>query len=182
MLAVGLGNIGNEYAKTRHNLGFMAIDAIREKYGFPDWKERPKYLFSKSKIGGRDVMLVKPKTYMNLSGGAVLAAATACKIPPDGTVVIHDDLDLAPARVKIKLGGGNAGHNGLRDIDAKIGRGYWRIRIGIGHPRDSAPAMDVADYVLARPPKDEAVALAAAIEKIADRFEAVAGGDFSMPL
>jgi PTH1 family peptidyl-tRNA hydrolase len=110
---------------------------------------------------------------MNLSGDAVLAAASLYKIPPENIVVIHDDLDLEPGRVKVKLGGGSAGHNGLKSIDGKIGPDYRRVRIGIGHPRGTIPAMDVADYVLAKPRKDEAEKLAAALSEIADGFFAL---------
>lgn len=173
LLVVGLGNIGSPYAGTRHNLGFAAIDALREKYTFPAWKPRAKYLFSKSKIDGLDMVLVKPATYMNLSGEAVLAAAAFYRIPAGDIVVIHDELDLEAGRVKVKRGGGSAGHNGLKSIDAKIGRDYWRVRIGISHPRDAAPAMDVADYVLAKPSRDEAEKLAAALAEVVDDFFAL---------
>jgi PTH1 family peptidyl-tRNA hydrolase len=170
LLVVGLGNPGNEYARTRHNLGFMAVDALHLKYGLSDWREKPKYLFAKAKAGPRSIILAKPTTFMNLSGEAVLALKSLYKIPAENIVVIHDDLDLVPGRVKVKRGGGSAGHNGLKSIDGKIGPDYWRVRIGIGHPRGLEPSMDVAAYVLARPGKDDADKLAAAIGEIVDAF------------
>jgi peptidyl-tRNA hydrolase, PTH1 family len=133
-LIVGLGNPGARYARNRHNVGFAVADAIARRYGFPAYRSRFKGELSEGAIGGDRRLLLKPQTFMNLSGEAVLAAASFYKIPPGEFVVIHDELDLKPGKVRVKRGGGNAGHNGLRSIDAMLGPDYWRVRIGIGHP------------------------------------------------
>ena len=160
-LIVGLGNVGTRYNGTRHNIGFDVVDAIAKD--FPKWAEKPSYFWAKK----GDVVLAKPTTFMNLSGKAVLALASLYKIAPENIVVIHDDLDLEVGRVKVKIGGGHAGHNGLKSIDAAIGKEYHRVRIGIGHPRDSAvPEMDVADYVLGKFGGEEKKAIAAAVDDV----------------
>src|SRR5580704_15499135 len=112
----------------------MAADAIALRYGFPAFRSRFKGELGEGTIGGEHRLLLKPQTFMNLSGESVLAAASFYKIPPGEIVVIHDELDLKPGKVRVKRGGGNAGHNGLRSIDAMLGPDYWRVRIGIGHP------------------------------------------------
>ena len=133
-LVVGLGNPGLRYAKNRHNIGFVAIDAIARRYGFPAFRDRFKGELSEGPIGGEKRLLLKPQTFMNASGEAVLAAASFYKIPPSEIVVIHDEIDLRPGKLRVKRGGGSAGHNGLRSIDALLGADYWRMRIGVGHP------------------------------------------------
>src|SRR5437660_7990791 len=133
-LIVGLGNPGSRYARNRHNIGFMAAEAIARRYGFPAFRSRFKGELSEGVIGGQRRLLLCPQTFMNASGESVLAAMRFYKIGPAEIVVIHDELDLRPGKVRVKRGGGNAGHNGLRSIDAMIGPDYWRIRIGIGHP------------------------------------------------
>lgn len=134
-LLVGLGNPGAEYARNRHNIGFMAMDAVAEKYGFSPWKEKSKGLITDGKIGGAKVYLLKPQTYMNLSGDSVQPLAAFYKIPPENIIVFHDELDLAEGVLKVKLGGGSAGHNGLKSITERLGtEKYYRIRMGIGHP------------------------------------------------
>ena len=133
-LVVGLGNPGLRYAKNRHNVGFVAIDAIARRYGFPAFRDRFKGELSEGVIGGARRLLLKPQTFMNASGEAALAAASFYKIPPDEIVVIHDEIDLRPGKLRVKRGGGSAGHNGLRSIDALLGADYWRVRIGVGHP------------------------------------------------
>ena len=133
-LIVGLGNPGLRYAKNRHNVGFVAIDAIARRYGFPAFRDRFKGELSEGAIGGEKRLLLKPQTFMNASGEAVLAAASFYKIPPSEIVVIHDEIDLRPGKLRVKRGGGSAGHNGLRSIDALLGADYWRMRIGVGHP------------------------------------------------
>jgi PTH1 family peptidyl-tRNA hydrolase len=130
-LIVGLGNPGNEYAGTRHNIGFMAVDAIATREGLPTFKSK-----FKGMITGKDYLLLKPQTFMNLSGESVGEAMRFHKLAPAQTVVFHDDLDLPPGEVRIKQGGGTGGHNGLKSIDAHIGPDYWRVRLGIGHPRN----------------------------------------------
>ena len=133
-LIVGLGNPGLRYAKNRHNIGFVAIDAIAQRYGFPSFRERFKGELSEGLIGGEKRLLLKPQTFMNASGESVLAAASFYKIPPSEIIVIHDEIDLRPGKLRVKRGGGAAGHNGLRSIDALLGQDYWRMRIGVGHP------------------------------------------------
>ena len=133
-LVVGLGNPGSRYARNRHNIGFMVGAAIARRYGFAAFRSRFKGELSEGVIAGERRLLLRPQTFMNASGESVLAAMSFYKIPPAEIVVIHDELDLRPGKVRVKRGGGNAGHNGLRSIDAMIGPDYWRIRIGIGHP------------------------------------------------
>src|SRR2546430_8643533 len=133
-LIVGLGNPGARYARNRHNIGFMAADAIARRHGFSAFRDRFKGELAEGTVAGERRLLLKPQTFMNLSGESVLAAMSFYKIRPEEIVVIHDELDLRPGKVRVKRGGGSAGHNGLRSIDAMIGADYWRIRIGIGHP------------------------------------------------
>jgi PTH1 family peptidyl-tRNA hydrolase len=135
LLWVGLGNPGPEHARQRHNIGFMALDAIARRHGFAPWRSKFKGEVSDGAIGGRKILLLKPMTYMNLSGEAVQAAAGFHKIPTADIWAWHDELDLAPGKVRVKKGGGTAGHNGLRDIQRALGSAdYWRVRLGIGHP------------------------------------------------
>ncbi len=137
-LIVGLGNPGQQYAANRHNVGAMAVDAIAREHQFPPFRSKFKGLFADGRIGKDRVLLLKPQTYMNHSGDAVQAAAAFYKLSPQDITVIHDELDLAPGKVRIRTGGGNGGHNGLRSIDPQIGRDYQRVRIGIGHPGSKA--------------------------------------------
>ena len=133
-LLVGLGNPGPRYARNRHNIGFMAVDAIARRYGCRAYRSRFKGELAEVSIGGARVLLFKPQTFMNASGEAVGEAARFFKILPCDIAVIHDDIDLRPGKLRVKRGGGNAGHNGLRSIDAFLGADYWRVRIGVGHP------------------------------------------------
>ena len=133
-LFVGLGNPGGEYARHRHNVGFVAVERIAEHHGLGPWKKRFHGLACDGVIAGRKVALLKPQTYMNDSGRSVGEAMRYLKIAPEDVVVFHDELDLAPAKIKVKRGGGNAGHNGLRSVSNHIGSEYERVRIGIGHP------------------------------------------------
>jgi peptidyl-tRNA hydrolase, PTH1 family len=133
-LVVGLGNPGARYARNRHNIGFMAVDAIARRHGIGAFRNRFKGELAEGAIAGERRLLLKPQTFMNASGEAVLAAMSFYKIAPEDIVVIHDEIDLRDGKVRVKRGGGNAGHNGLRSIDALIGRDYWRVRIGVGHP------------------------------------------------
>jgi peptidyl-tRNA hydrolase, PTH1 family len=151
-LIVGLGNPGLRYAKTRHNVGFVAVDAIARRYGFPTFRDRFKGELSEGVIGGEKRLLLKPQTFMNASGEAVLAAASFYKIPPAEIVVIHDEIDLKPGKLRVKRGGGAAGHNGLRSIDALLGADYWRVRVGVGHPGVKEL---VQPYVLQNFPSEE---------------------------
>lgn len=139
LLMVGLGNPGADYAGHRHNIGFMAVDAIAEAYNFSPWRSKFSSRISEGLLGRTKVMLQKPDTFMNLSGRAVGEAAHFYKLDLDDLLILHDELDLAPGKVRIKEGGGVAGHNGLRSIAQVIGtRDFKRVRFGIGHPGDKA--------------------------------------------
>ncbi len=133
-LIVGLGNPGSRYARNRHNIGFMAIEAVARRHGVSGFRSRFKGELAEGPIAGVRRMLLKPQTFMNASGEAVAETARFFKIAPEEIVVIHDEIDLRPGKLRVKQGGGHAGHNGLRSIDALLGPDYWRIRVGIGHP------------------------------------------------
>jgi PTH1 family peptidyl-tRNA hydrolase len=164
-LIVGLGNPGPDYARTRHNIGFMAVDEIVRRHSFPPLKARFKGLFAEGAIAGQRVMLLKPQTFMNDSGESVGAAARFFKLEPGEVAVIHDELDLAEGKLRVKRGGGAAGHNGLRSIDALFANDYWRVRIGIGHP--GAKEL-VLRYVLQNFPAEETVWVEALMAAVAD--------------
>lgn len=135
LLWTGLGNPEPGQARHRHNIGFMAVDAIARRHGFSPWRKRFKGETADGSIAGRKILLLKPLTYMNASGESVQAAAAFFKIAPADITAFHDELDLAPGRVRVKKGGGAAGHNGLRSMDRMLGTPeYWRVRLGIGHP------------------------------------------------
>jgi PTH1 family peptidyl-tRNA hydrolase len=144
-LIVGLGNPGAKYAGNRHNIGFMAVDRIAQDHGFGPWKTRFQGQAAEGRLGREKVLLLKPETYMNKSGQSVGEAMRFFKLDPDEVIVLHDELDLAPGKLRVKTGGGHAGHNGLRSLHAHIGDSYGRVRIGIGHPGHKDL---VADYVL----------------------------------
>src|SRR5437763_4110951 len=133
-LVVGLGNPGARYARNRHNIGFVIANAVARRYAFSSYRDRFKGEVAEGTVAGERRLLLKPQTFMNDSGEAVLAAMSFYKIRPEEILVIHDELDLRPGKVRVKRGGGSAGHNGLRSIDALIGPDYWRLRLGIGHP------------------------------------------------
>jgi PTH1 family peptidyl-tRNA hydrolase len=172
ILLVGLGNPGTEYKFTRHNIGFLALDEIHESYTFSPWKSKFKGLVSEGTIGTHTVLLLKPQTYMNLSGQSVSETMQFYKIPLENVVVIHDDLDLAPKTLRMKQGGSAGGHNGLKDIDQRLGVNYWRIRLGIGHPRtlkpEDSPAHEgnVTNYVLGKFSKQDAPWLGALLDSV----------------
>ena len=134
LLLIGLGNPGEGYARHRHNVGFMTVDVIHESYDFGPWRRRFHGALSEGTLSRRKTYLLKPATYMNESGRAVREAAQFFKIPLEGIVVIHDEIDLAAAKLRVKTGGGDAGHNGLRSITAALGPDYRRVRVGVGHP------------------------------------------------
>lgn len=133
-LIVGLGNPGDKYSGNRHNIGFMAIDAIARRHNFPGFREKYQGLISEGEIGGERVLLLKPQTFMNSSGDSVQKVAQFYKLDASDITVLYDEIDLAPGKTRIKIGGGNGGHNGLRSIDPQIGLGYRRVRLGVGHP------------------------------------------------
>lgn len=138
-LWVGLGNPEPGMLRQRHNIGFMALDVIAHRHGFSPWRNRFKGLVAEGTVGGQKILALKPLTYMNGSGESVQPAAAFFKLPPDMITAFHDELDLAPGKVRVKKGGGAAGHNGLRSMDRQLGTpDYWRVRLGIGHPGDKA--------------------------------------------
>jgi PTH1 family peptidyl-tRNA hydrolase len=173
-LFVGLGNPGSGYARHRHNVGFMALDRIAAQHGFGPWKKRFHGLVADGPIGGRRVVLLKPQTYMNDSGQAVGEAQRYLKIGERDIYVFHDEIDLAPSKLKVKVGGGNAGHNGLRSISAHIGNEYARVRIGVGHPGSKDL---VSHHVLHDFAKSDAAWLEPLLDAIADAAGRLASGD-----
>jgi peptidyl-tRNA hydrolase, PTH1 family len=173
-LFVGLGNPGASYARHRHNVGFMAVDAIAEAHGFAPWRAKFQGQVAEGRLGPERVLLLKPGTYMNLSGDSVRAAMGFFKLDPADIVAFHDELDLAPGRVRVKTGGGTAGHNGLRSLDAHIGPDFTRIRIGIGHPGDKRL---VSPHVLGDFAKADADWLDDLLRGVADGAPALAAGD-----
>lgn len=174
LLLVGLGNPGPGHAKNRHNLGYMAVDEIVRRHSFGPWRRRFHGSVSDGRLAGRRATILKPETYMNLSGQSVAAALRYYRIEPDKMIVIHDELDLPPGKVRVKQGGGNAGHNGLRSIDAHVGREYRRVRIGVGHPGEPNVA---GDYVLRDFPKSDQAWVEETIAAIADAIDVLVTGD-----
>jgi PTH1 family peptidyl-tRNA hydrolase len=172
-LFVGLGNPGAEYAFNRHNVGFMAVDAIAAAHGFSPWRKRFSGLLAEGRLGREQVLLLKPETYMNESGRAAGEAARFYKLTENDVTVLHDELDLAPGKLRIKVGGGVAGHNGLKSLTAHLGNDYTRVRIGIGHPgnRDR-----VVGYVLHDFSKADAEWLNPLLEAIAEAAPLLAEG------
>ena len=157
-LIVGLGNPGAEYEQTRHNAGFWLVDNLA--YSLPHCRLQRETKFqalaAKTRLGGQDVWLLQPQTFMNLSGRAVGAIAKFFKISPQEVLVVHDELDLPPGSAKLKKGGSTGGHNGLKDIAAALGtQDFWRLRLGIGHPREQGLKTAVIDFVLHRPRAEE---------------------------
>ncbi len=173
-LFVGLGNPGAKYRHNRHNIGFMAVDRIAADHGFTPWKKAFQGQVSEGRLGAEKVVLLKPETFMNLSGQSVRAAADFYKLTPADITVFHDELDLAPGKSRIKQGGGHAGHNGLRSIHAHLGEAYGRIRLGIGHPGHKDA---VAGYVLHDFAKADQDWLDDLLRGISDGAEALAAGD-----
>ncbi|MCX7645871.1 MAG: aminoacyl-tRNA hydrolase [Rhodobacteraceae bacterium] len=173
-LFVGLGNPGARYAGNRHNIGFMAVERIAADHGFSPWRKAFRGQVSEGRLDGEKVLLLKPETFMNLSGESVRAAIDFYKLAPADVIVFHDELDLAPGRVRVKQGGGHAGHNGLRSLHQHLGEAYGRVRIGIGHPghRDR-----VSGYVLSDFGRDEADWVEAVLCGISEGAGALAAGD-----
>ncbi|MGR3623361.1 aminoacyl-tRNA hydrolase [Pseudophaeobacter sp.] len=173
-LFVGLGNPGAKYAQNRHNIGFMALDEIAASHGFSPWKNKFQAQICEGTLGGVKVLLLKPQTFMNLSGQAVGEAMRFYKLTSADVTVLHDELDLAPGKCRVKQGGGHAGHNGLRSLHSHIGADYARVRLGIGHPGHKDA---VAGYVLRDFPKADADWLDDLMRGIADGATALAAGD-----
>jgi PTH1 family peptidyl-tRNA hydrolase len=173
-LFVGLGNPGRLHAGNRHNIGFMVVDAIARQYNSPPFRKRLQGVVSEASLAGVKVILLKPETYMNDSGRSVQEAAHFYKLTPDDIIVFHDELDLTAAKVRVKRGGGNAGHNGLRSITETIGNDYWRVRIGIGHPGDKDR---VQPHVLSNFAKSEGPWVEALCKTIAANAELLARGE-----
>jgi PTH1 family peptidyl-tRNA hydrolase len=176
-LIVGLGNPGPEYEQTRHNAGFWLVDNLA---GSAMTREsRFNALAAKTRIAGQEVWLLEPQTFMNRSGQSVGALTRFYKIAPDDVLVVHDELDLPPGTAKIKRGGSSGGHNGLKDITAALGtQDYWRLRIGIGHPRNANSQQAVADYVLHRPRKEEQALINDAITRSLEAIPLLCDGKF----
>ena len=175
-LLVGLGNPGPEYEATRHNAGFWWVDAAARQLGARLSAERAYFgLVGRVNRPAGPVWLLQPQTYMNVSGKSVAALARFFKIAPQEILVVHDELDLLPGQLKLKQGGGHAGHNGLRDIHAQLGSAdYWRLRLGIGHPGVKA---EVADYVLRKPPADQRDAIERSIDESLKLLDLMLQGD-----
>ncbi|WP_295048815.1 aminoacyl-tRNA hydrolase [uncultured Paracoccus sp.] len=173
-LIVGLGNPGAKYASNRHNIGFMAVDRIAADHGFAPWKARFQGLVSEGRLGDARITLLKPQTFMNLSGQSVGEAMRYLKLTPADVIVLHDELDLAPGKCRVKQGGGHAGHNGLRSIHQHIGADYGRVRLGIGHPGHKDR---VAPYVLSDFAKADADWLDDLLRGISDGAADLAAGD-----
>jgi peptidyl-tRNA hydrolase, PTH1 family len=174
LLFVGLGNPGSQYVRNRHNIGFMAVDAIARRHGFSPWKRRFQGVTAEGSLGGERVLLLLPGTFMNDSGRAVQEAAAFYKIPLSDIVVFQDEVELPPAKLRVKTGGGNAGHNGLRSITNHLGNDYRRVRLGIGHPgvKEMVHGHVLSDFSKADMEWVEALCAA-----IADNAELIARGE-----
>ena len=176
LLLVGLGNPGPKYKKNRHNLGFMALDEIIRRHSFGPARARFQSLVSEGELGGEKVLALKPTTFVNESGRAVGEALRFNKLSAESVVVLHDELDLRHMKVRAKLNGGHAGHNGLRSIDAHIGKEYWRIRMGIGHPGEKAM---VHSHVLGDFSKTELAEVAQLVDATAEAAPLLGVKDFN---
>lgn len=179
-LVVGLGNFGAEYAATRHNAGYWLVDAVARRAGARFSSERKFHGdVARIRLGGRELWLLKPTTYMNRSGQSVVALALFYRILPTEILVVHDELDLPPGAVKLKRGGGTAGHNGLKDTQSRLATAdFWRLRIGIGHPRTLQLQQEVADFVLHPPRKEEQALIDDAVDRGEGIVELLAEGKF----
>jgi PTH1 family peptidyl-tRNA hydrolase len=173
-LFVGLGNPGAKYAMNRHNIGFRAVERIADDHGFGPWRGKFQGAISEGRLGREKVLLLKPETFMNKSGQSVGEAVRFYKVSPEDVVVFHDEIDLAPAKLRVKSGGGHAGHNGLRSVHAHIGEAYQRVRIGVGHPgrKDAVPAYVLHDFA-----KADADWIEATLTGMSEGAVALADGD-----
>lgn len=177
ILIAGLGNPGADYDNTRHNVGFAIIDTIAEQFTFPNFNNKFSSLVSSKILGDNKITLIKPQTFMNLSGNALSKAIHFYKIDLDNLIVIHDDLDLVLTKVKMKIGGGSGGHNGIKSIDQHLGPDYYRLRIGIGKPYHQK---DTSGFVLGKFTKEEEQIVQEMISKIIDNFELLLARDLPM--
>ncbi|WP_026380955.1 aminoacyl-tRNA hydrolase [Afifella pfennigii] len=174
LLIVGLGNPGRRYAQHRHNIGFMAADAIHRRHRFSNWRARFQGETAEGQIDGEKAIILKPATFMNRSGQSVGEAMRFYKLKPAEVMVIHDDLDLAPGKLRLKTGGGHGGHNGLKSLDAHIGKTYRRLRLGIGHPGSREL---VNSWVLHDFSQEERAWRDPLIDAVAENFGLLASGD-----
>ncbi|MGF1610981.1 MAG: aminoacyl-tRNA hydrolase [Kiloniellales bacterium] len=174
LLLVGLGNPGPRYARNRHNIGFMAVDAIVRRHGFGPWRKRFNAQLAEGSIAGQKVLALKPETFMNESGRAVGKAVQFYKLTPDRVLVVYDEIDLQPGKIRIKTGGGSGGHNGIRSIDSHIGANYRRLRLGVGHPGDKDR---VHGHVLSDFSKQDQAWLETLLDALADEFPRLFEGD-----
>jgi peptidyl-tRNA hydrolase, PTH1 family len=174
VLFVGLGNPGARHAQNRHNVGFMAADAIASRHAFAPWRRRFQGEAAEGALGGQRALLLKPTTYMNESGRAVAEAVRFYKLPLRDVVVLYDEIDLPPGKLRVKTGGGNAGHNGLRSLSAHIGNDYRRVRLGIGHPghKDLVQHHVLSDFAKSERPWVEAL-----VGAVADNADFLARGE-----
>ena len=179
LIFAGLGNPGPQYAGHRHNIGFMAVDAIQRRHGFSPWSKKFKALVSEGEIGGERVLLMKPQTFMNLSGEAVGEAMRFYKLEPKDILAIYDELDLLPGKARIKTAGGHGGHNGIRSLDAHCGKDYRRLRLGIGHPGSKE---QVHNHVLGDFAKADRVWLEPLLDALADNAAMLVKGEDSQLL
>lgn len=184
-LIAGLGNPGPEYEQTRHNAGFWFIDNLAHRMNAPSLKKESRFqsLAGRARIAGQDIWLMEPQTFMNLSGRAVGALARFYRITVEEILVVHDELDIAPGLARLKKGGSTGGHRGLNDIVSAMGSpDFWRLRLGIGHPRTTNPKMAVIDYVLQRPGNDEQIMINESIERALEVIPLICEGRFDVAM
>ena len=175
ILIVGLGNPGKKYSKTRHNVGFMCLDTLKKKFQFPNFKDKFMGEITETELFNIKVMLLKPKTFMNLSGQSVQQAVTFYKVPLENIIVIHDDIDLEISKIKVKHNSGHGGHNGIKNIIAKFGKQFTRIKIGINRPTQKS---DVNKFVLEDFNKSDLEKIVMIFEKLINNFELIIKKDF----
>lgn len=176
LLLAGLGNPGPRYANNRHNIGFMAVDEIVRRHSFSPWRSRFQAHCAEGTLAGEKVLVLKPQTYMNESGRAVGEALRFHKLAPGQVIVLYDEIDLAPGKVRVKQGGGTGGHNGIRSLEAHIGKDFWRVRLGVGHPGHKEL---VHGYVLSDFAKAEQPWLEKLLDVVASEIASLIGGDAS---
>jgi len=174
LLLAGLGNPGSRYANNRHNIGFMAVDEIVRRHSFSPWRSRFQALCAEGTLAGEKVLALKPQTYMNESGRAVGEALRFFKLAPEDVVVLYDEIDLAPGKLRVKQGGGTGGHNGIRSIEAHIGKEFWRVRLGVGHPghKDLVHGHVLSDFAKSDKPWVEKL-----LDAVASEIAALVEGD-----